>query len=261
MLNNFLLHIDILWPALLAGFLVLATHIPFGQEVLKRGIIFLDLAIAQVAAFGLMISKIGWFDEVYFLSPLEESVIASGTAILGAMFFYGLRRFAVKTQEAMIGVVYILAATGCVLLLSAQPHAPERLKEILVGQILWVQPKDLVGLSIISGVILMFWFGARHRLGDWVFYPLFALTVTLSTQLVGIYLVFSSLIIPALVTLGQKGSLLHAFIIGASGYFFGLLVAAFYDLPAGAAVVWALAVVAGLYWCYWRFLHQHCNSH
>jgi len=64
-----------------------------------------------------------------------------------------------------------------------------------------------------------------------------------------------------LVTLGQKGSLLHAFIIGASGYFFGLLVAAFYDLPAGAAVVWALAVVAGLYWCYWRFLHQHCNSH
>ena len=257
MLNNFLLHIDILWPALLAGLIVLATHIPLGQEVLKRGIIFLDLAIAQVAAFGLMLSKIGWLDEIYAMSPLEESVIASGTAMLGALFFYALRRFPVKIQEAMIGIIYILAATGCVLLLSAEPHAPERLKEILVGQILWVRPNDLIWLSVISGVVLVLWYGLRHRMGDWVFYPLFALTVTLSTQFVGIYLVFSSLIIPALATLNQKHALLHAFIIGVSSYFLGLCVAAFYDFPAGATIVWALAAVAGIYW---QFLHKHCNS-
>jgi zinc/manganese transport system permease protein len=187
---------------------------------------------------------------------LEESIAASGTAMLGAMFFYSLRRFTVKIQEAMIGIIYILAATGCVLLLAAEPHAPERLKEILVGQILWVQPKDLVWFSIISVIILTLWFSMHHRIGDWVFYPLFALMVTLSTQFVGIYLVFSSLIIPALVTLNKKRALSHAFVIGISGYFVGLCIAAFYDLPAGATVVWALAMVAGIYW---QFLHKHCN--
>src|SRR5690606_20669201 len=97
------------------------------------------------------------------------------------------------------------------------------------------------------GVVLAFWFGLRHRIGGFLFYPLFALTITLSTQLVGVYLVFASLIMPSLATLNRERGGLHAFLLGACGYGAGLLVSATLDLPAGATIAWSLALVALVY--------------
>ncbi len=236
--------IDILWPAFIAGLLVLSTHIPLGQEVLKRGIIFLDLAIAQIAALGVVIatSLLHLHD-----GSFAQTLVAVMAAIIGSLALYQLRAVAVNIQEAIIGIIFILAATGILLLLSSDPHGGERLKSILVGQILWLQASDLLPLSIIYSVILGIWIRFKQHMGEWLFYPLFAVAITLSTQTVGVYLVFASLIIPSLATLRAKQKTAIAFGIGILGYFVGLSVSAFFDLPAGAAIVWCLVIIAYLY--------------
>lgn len=251
-------HIEILWPAFLAGVLVLSTHIPLGQEVLKRGIIFLDLAIAQIAGLGLILAAQFEFDAH---SETYSKVIAVIAAMTGAFLLYQLRRFEAKIQEACIGTLFILSATGSILLLSQDPHGGERLKEMLVGQILWVSQADLWLIGILYALVLGFWFGMRSRLGEWIFYPLFALSITFSTQLVGVYLVFTSLIIPALATHYQKNPLMPAYIIGIIGYSIGLGVSALWDLPSGATTAWSLATVGLLYvLCRRFFLNKAAES-
>jgi zinc/manganese transport system permease protein len=250
-MTTLLTQLDILLPAFLAGLLVLATHIPLGQEVLKRGIIFLDLAIAQIAALGVVIatSLLHLHD-----GGFAQTLVAVITAIIGSLALYQLRTVAVNIQEAIIGIIFILAATGILLLLSSDPHGGERLKTILVGQILWLQASDLLPLGIIYSLILMVWIRFKQQIGEWLFYPLFAVAITLSTQTVGVYLVFASLIIPSLTTLHLKTEERHstrrtltAFVIGIVGYLFGLIFSALFDFPAGAAIVWCLAIIGFSY--------------
>ena len=246
-MQEVVLQLDIIWPAFLVGLLVLATHITFGREVLQRGIIFLDLAIAQIAAFGVVIANTLWLGDNDNAGNTYQTVIAIIAAITGSMCLYQLRHLEIKVQEAIIGILFILAATGSILLLSADPHGGERLKEILVGQILWVQINDVIHLAIAYAVILALWFKLRTVLGAWIFYPLFATTITLSTQVVGVYLVFASLIIPCLATIKQQSPLPRTFTIGTLGYTGGLLMSALFDLPAGAAIVWCLSLIALAY--------------
>ena len=248
-MDQWLIHAEILWPAMVAGLLVLATHVPLGREVLQRGIIFLDLAIAQIAAFGVVIANtIGFgMSDHGALPPLLIGILA---AIIGAFGLYRLRNLSVRVQESIIGILFILAATGSVLLLSADPHGGEQLKAILVGQILWFQPEALIPLFVCYAVVLVLWVTLKQKLGDWLFYPLFAITITLSTQVVGVYLVFASLIIPSLSTLSQQRPLIKAFMLGALSYAMGLICSALMDLPAGAAIVWCLALNGLVYWVF-----------
>ena len=222
------IHAEILWPALLAGLLVLSTHVPLGREVLLRGIIFLDLAIAQTAAFGVMLANTLWFG-VMLANTLwvnrhgdhhhfSTTIIAVVAAIAGSVILYTIRKLEVRVQEAFIGILFVLMATGIILILSADPHGGERLKEILAGQILWLQASDLLQLFFVYVVILILWFLSQEKIGEWLFYPFFAVTITLSTQVVGVYLVFASLIIPSFCTLYQKKPLIKSYLIGITGY-------------------------------------------
>ncbi len=245
---DFVIQIEILWPAFLAGLLVLSTHVPFGQEVLKRGIIFLDLAIAQIAAFGVVFASTLGFHESHEHTQNLQTIIAVIAAISGAMGLYKLRFLPIKVQEAIIGILFILAATGSILLLAKDPHGGERLKEILVGQILWIQVKDLAPLGLIYSVVLFSWIFLKNKMGTWIFYPLFAVTITLSTQVVGVYLVFASLIIPSLSTLKKQYATAIAFAIGIGGYGSGLILSALLDLPAGATIVWCLTLISLIYY-------------
>lgn len=246
-MDELLLQAEILWPAMLAGLLVLSTHVPFGREVLQRGIIFMDLAIAQIAAFGVVLANTIGIDDHAHHTSIPPTFIAIVAAIIGSLSLYQLRHLEVRVQEAVIGILFILSATGSILLLSADPHGGEQLKEILVGQILWLQAESLLPLLVVYAAILAIWYYARHTRGAWLFYPLFAVTITLSTQVVGVYLVFASLIIPSLATLKQQAPVAKAFILGALGYASGLLSAALFDLPAGATIVWALTAVCAIY--------------
>lgn len=247
-MNNFSIQLSILMPALLAGILVLSTHIPMGREVLRRGIIFLDLAIAQVAAFGLILaSQFGLDNHGDHSNQLISQLVAISAAVAGASLLYQFRNAAARIQEALIGTLFMLAATGSILLLVKDPQGGERLKEILVGQILWVEYSDLIVTALIYIPVLLIWFKWQHKLGEYFFYPLFAITITLSTQLVGVYLVFASLIVPALASQYFHKPLLIAYIIGILGYITGLLFSAFFDFPSGAMIAWNLSAIALLF--------------
>jgi zinc/manganese transport system permease protein len=235
------LEAGILGPAFAAGLLVIATHVPLGIQVLSRGIVFIDLAIAQVAGLGVIFA--GWLG----LEPLGWGVQAAALSAAGAgavTLTWTERRWP-ELQEAIIGTTFALAATGALLLLAANPRGGEHLKELLVGQILWVNWPRLLPVAAVYAVVLALWFRARERLGRMGFYLLFATVVTISVQLVGLYLVFASLIIPALATYyWRRGRLSAGYALGVGGYALGLLVSVLLDLPAGAVIVWTLALLA-----------------
>ena len=233
----------ILGPALIAGLLVLATHVPLGAQVLERGIVFIDLAIAQIAGLGVIAADALGFPE----GGVAVQAAAVCAALLGALLLTWTERKAPKQQEALIGVMFILAACAGILMLAGNPHGGEHLKELLVGQILWVNTTQLLWLAAVSAVLLVaLGLGWVKRLGRFGFYGVFALAVTASVQLVGVYLVFSSLIIPALATQTCQGKrrLATAYALGASGYALGLALSALLDLPSGAVIVWTLAACA-----------------
>ena len=235
------IEIGILIPAFLAGLLVLATHVPLGQQVLNRGIVFIDLAIAQVAGLGVTAADaLGFAPQGWRVQA--AAVIA---ALVGALVLTWTEKKWPEVQEALIGVLFVVAACVELLILANNPHGGEHLKDLLVGQILWVSPKSLIPVAILYAVLLALWFGMRARLGQIGFYVLFALVVTQSVQLVGVYLVFASLIIPALAArrFPARWQLVIGYITGIAGYLLGLVASALYDWPTGAVIVVALLIV------------------
>ncbi len=231
---------SIIGPAFIAGLLVLVTHVPLGRKVLERGIIFLDLAIAQSAAFGVVLAGYIFEEENVFFVQIS----AGASAIFSAVLLNWTEKYWARYQEAIIGSLFVLMATGSIIALAGNPHGGENLKELLVGQILWITWDQLWPAVIISSVVLGAMVFFKHPLLN--FYFPFAIAVTMSVQLVGVYLVFTSLIIPALATLrlSQKSGLVKALLIGATGYGLGLIISSIFDLPSGAVIVWSLAVVA-----------------
>jgi zinc/manganese transport system permease protein len=237
------LDLGILGPAFVAGLLVLLTHVPLGTQVLDRGIVFIDLAIAQIAGLGVICADALGLPE----GGVAVQAAAVAAALLGALLLTYTERKAPKQQEAIIGVLFILAACAGILVLAGNPHGGEHLKDLLVGQILWVNTTQLLWLAGVSAVLIAAMaFGWVERLGRYGFYAAFAIAVTASVQVVGVYLVFSSLIIPALATGRLAGKTRYGvgFLLGAVGYALGLALSAVFDLPSGAVVVWALAACA-----------------
>ena len=244
------LELSILFPAFLAGLLVLATHVPLGQQVLNRGIVFIDLAIAQVAGLGVTAADAFGFEP----EGWRVQVAAVGAALIGALVLTWTEKKWPEVQEALIGVLFVVAACVELLILANNPHGGEHLKDLLVGQILWVSTKSLLPVAILYALALVAWFGLRARLGHAGFYLLFALVVTQSVQLVGIYLVFTSLIVPALAAkrFAERYRLAIGYAVGLIGYVLGLVASSLFDLPTGAVIVVTLlltfiaAVIASL---------------
>jgi zinc/manganese transport system permease protein len=254
--NTAVIDWSILGPAIVAGLLVLSTHVPLGQEVLRRGIIFIDLAIAQVAGLGVLAAGVmGWEDQ-----PLAVQISAVSAALIaGAAMNWTEKRWP-EVQEALIGILFVVAATGSILLLAENPHGGEYLKDLLVGQILWSTWSMLVPVALLYLVLLTTWFTLRQRFGPIGFYVTFAFAVTASVQLVGVYLVFASLIIPALATRRLHGAtrLWTGYFLGAVSFLAGILLSAWFDLPSGAVTVWTMAlvcVIAGIWIGFQRRRH------
>lgn len=234
---------SILWPACLAGLIVTAIHVPLGLQVLDRGIVFIDLAIAQIAGVGVVIGHFAGFEGGW---PLQACAL--GAAAAGALLLTWTDKRFVEIQEAIIGVSFVLAACVTLLLLAHNPHGGEHLKELLVGQILWVNGEQLIATGVVYGVLL----AAvalrprilQHRLA---FYLMFAAVVTISVQLIGVYLVFASLVVPALATSRLKRRRLHyAYGVSVLGYASGIALSATADLPTGPLIVCTMIAFAVL---------------
>jgi zinc/manganese transport system permease protein len=228
-------NIAILLPAMLAG-----------QLVLARGIVFIDIAIAQVAALGVVAGYALLGGETH---GLPTQACAAAAALLAAGFLAWTERRAGTAQEAVIGVVYVVAASAQIVLLGFDPHGAEHLKDLLVGQILWVAPAELLPIAVLYAMVLaaLLWGDlSRRRL---LFYAVFAVSITASVQLVGVLLVFASLIVPALPAsraVTKAGRLVAGYATGVLGYILGLAASAITDAPTGAAIVCALAFVASM---------------
>jgi zinc/manganese transport system permease protein len=236
--------LGILVPALLAGLLVLATHVPLGQLVLERGIVFIDLAVAQAAGLGVVLANaMGW--EPHGWSVQVSAVTA---ALASAAFLLWSERRLGVLQEAVIGAVFVIAASAELIVLSFNPHGAEHLKDLLVGQILWVDPRQLVPVAALYAAVLATFFIFDLRRQRALFYLLFAVTITASVQLIGIFLVFASLILPALAASGisPRWRLAFGYAVGLAGYALGLVSSALWDMPTGAAIVCTLAVITAV---------------
>ena len=147
-MNDMLIDFSILVPALVAGCLVAISHVPLGQQVLSRGIVFIDLAIAQVAALGVIIAS-------SFELPIEgwgAQIAAGAAALSGALLLTWTERKRPEVQEALIGILFVLASTAQILLLANNPHGGDNLKDLLAGQILWVSNAQLIRTAVLTAV-------------------------------------------------------------------------------------------------------------
>jgi zinc/manganese transport system permease protein len=245
-LNTATLEFSILGPAFVAGLLVLATHVPLGIEVLRRGIIFIDLAIAQMAGLGALAGILFLPDAAQGGNALAVQACSLAAALAGAALLTWTERRHADIQEALIGCLFVLSASAALLVIGQNPHGSEHIKDLLAGQILWVLWPQIAYVAALYAVVLVAWFAGRQRLGRAGFYVIFALTVTASVQLVGVYLVFAILIMPALAVRKATGlrRLALAYVTGAVGLAAGLVLSALFDLSTGPTVVVALALSA-----------------
>ncbi len=245
---------NILWPAFVAGLLVLSTHVPLGRQVLKRGVVFIDLALAQVAGLGVILMDTLGFET----HGWRVQIAASTAALLGALLLTWTQKQWPQLQEALVGILFVTAACFGFLLLAHNPHGGEHVQDLLAGQILWTSWHDLIPVAILYALVLTVWTAFRQHMGELGFYLLFAVTVTASVQLVGVYLVFTSLIVPAVAVHGlsdnqtQKG-----YLVGGVGYAAGLVLSTLFDLPTGPIIVCSIVLAAIAYVCGRKILrHQ-----
>ncbi len=229
-----------------AGVLVLLSHVPLGEQVLRRGIVFIDLAIAQIAALGVLAAT-GWGN-----GSIAAWWVSTAAALIGAGLVAWLARVWPEQREALIGLVYVGSAAAAVLWVSADPHGAQRLRVLLAGDILWVGTDSLWLLAAGGALFASLCFRRPELLNrDVVFYPTFAILVSLSVPVLGLYLVFAVLIAPALGAsrLRQAGHPLArraAYTSGIVGLLLGLISSYLLDKPSGPAIVLALIATAAV---------------
>lgn len=232
--------LEIIGPAIAAGLMIALTHAPLGIEVLRRGIIFIDLAVAQIAGLGLVVGNMVIHDP----SPWLIQFIALGCAVAAGLFFRKVETAIPERQEAIIGCTFILAASLALLLLADHPHGGDEVKHLLSGQMLFVTWTDVVKHAPVYGLILIVWFSKPQVRSNIGFYLLFALAITSSVQLVGVYVVFASLILPALAAVHVKHPYLTAWLCGVAAVLSGIALAVAFDMPAGPVIILSYTAAA-----------------
>ena len=169
--------LHIVFPAIIVAILITATHVPLGQEVLKRGIIFIDLAIAQIAGLGVVISKLyltEYFAEYYHIYIIQITALLF--ALIAAYIFMVCEKKVTNLHEAIIGSSYIFSSSLALLILSNNSHGGEEIQDMLAGQILWVNFSQIIVTTIIYGVTLIIWFLSKEIRSKY-FYFIFAISI------------------------------------------------------------------------------------
>ena len=254
--------VEFLWAPFLACLVLTAIHVYLGLHVLARGVIFVDLALAQVAALGVTIA----FLAGHAIQSEAAYWYALAFTLGGAALFAASRaRRAPVPQEAIIGIVYAVSAAAAVLVVDRAPQGGEHIKQILVGSILTVTPAEVGTLALLYAPIgVLHWLvrrplleisfdpegaGARRavRAWDFVFYASFGVVVTSSVRLAGVLLVFAYLIVPATAAAAlarsARGRLLVGWALGILVSVAGLVASWTWDLPTGAIVVVTFGVL------------------
>ncbi len=238
-------------------------HCYLGIHIVSRGVIFVDLALAQVAALGSTVALLAGYE----LGSNETYLISLGFTFFGAAIFaLGRIRDESVPQEAIIGIVYAVSSAAAILVLDKAPHGEDAIKAMLVGSILYVTWPQIIKISVIYFVIAILHFLLRKRFimismnptlarqnglwirfWDFIFYITFGVIVTSSVRIAGVLLVFSYLVVPAVCAMFFARNVLSRLIIGWSLGFiasvFGLYASAKWDFPTGASVVTVFGLI------------------
>jgi zinc/manganese transport system permease protein len=252
-----------LWPPFLVAVCLTGIHAYFGIQVLARKLIFVDLALAQIAALGATVA--------FMLGHPAQSVATYGYSLaftlLAAVLLAFTRAWGTRVpQEALIGVIYVVAAAAAILLIDRAPQGAEHLKQILTGNILTSGLTDVAAIvPLYVAIGLLHWLlrdrltGAGALIWEFVFYASFGVVVTSSVAIAGVLLVFSFLIIPAAIGVMFASSLARQLAIGWTAGIVtsaaGLAASFAFDLPTGAAMVCAFGASLALAGLLYPFLH------
>ena len=239
-----MIDIDILLVPIALIIILVMMHAWFGARILEKGIIFTDLAIAQFAALGSAVS-LGYFHQEYFY------VLTLGFSLFSAFLIaYASQR--VLRLEAFIGLLYVLGASGIMMVLSHSAEGMEHFKSLLASDILFTPLEDVVSSSLIYALIaLVLWKVYPRTSGftkELLFFSLLAVTVTSSVALAGVLVVFVLLIAPAMVALSLdfKNKLLSSFLFGWFFSIAAIIISYFYDLPTGYTIVFLGALCSAV---------------
>jgi zinc/manganese transport system permease protein len=236
----------------LAGcMLLILIHAYFGIHILERGIIFVDLAMAQFIALGIACA-------LYFGGEDQRTLYAAGFAGLGSLVLsFGRKLERLVNVEAFIGVLYVFSLAASLLLLDRTPHGAEEFKALLNGNILWITPTQLIEAAAIYGSVGLFhlvfrkpffaltWGSLRSPLWEFLFFLSFAVVLVSSVQLAGVLQVFSFLVIPGLIgrlfTRKPAKILLLGWVLGIAASVAGVSASYALDLPTAPFIVAAMS--------------------
>ena len=254
--------LELMIKPFLACLILTGIHAYLGLHVIKREVIFVDLALAQIAAFGATLGSLWGFG----LHSQVGYLVALGFTLIGAAVIAATRlRKPIVPQEALIGIVYAVSAAASILVLSRAAEGGEELKALLVGHLLFVDWSELLKVLVLYSIIgVIHWAarrpllaissdperafaqGMRVRWWDFLFYATFGFVVTRSVEMAGVLLVFSFLIVPAVCgaflaqSIGRR--LIVGWVVGVLTSVAGMVASYAWDLPTGATVVCAFGV-------------------
>jgi zinc/manganese transport system permease protein len=252
----------LMWMPFLMCLVLTGIHAYLGFHVIAREVVFVDIALAQIAALGATAA----FLFGYELETWQSYAAGLGFTILGALVLALTRsRTRQVSHEAVIGVVYAVSSAGAVLLADRTPHGAEHLRGMLVGSILSVRGREVLNVAVLYAATGFFHWLCRRpfflistdpdaayregwsvRIWDFLFYASFGVVVTSSVRIAGVLLVFSYLIVPALagILLASRigARLAVGWVFGAGVSIIAMVTSAILDLPTGATVVCAFGL-------------------
>ena len=268
--------ISLMFKPFLACLILTGIHAYLGIHVVERGVIFVDLSLAQIAALGAIVAVLAG----YPIHTTQAYLLSLMFTFIGAAIFSVTRlKERAVPQEAIIGIVYVVSAAASVLVLDKFPSEATHLKEMLVGNILFVNWREIFKTLTLYGAIGAVHFifrdkfimischperaaaqGINIRLWDFLFYMTFGFVVTSSVEMAGVLLVFSFLIVPAVCAMlftkhfGKR--LLIGWALGAFASLIGVYASAEFDMPTGAAIVCVFGLLTLSSWIFRIFLKK-----
>ncbi len=251
----------------------------FGLHVLEREVIFVDLALAQIAAFGVVVGLI-FGHEPHSAASFGYALTA--TALGAAVFSFTRTKESGVPQEALIGITYVIATAATIIVADLAPEGAEHIKELLAGGIVWVTWQSVARILIVCAAVGLFHYLFRRRFlaisedpaaaaaagvglrrWDFLFYLSFGFVITVAVEIAGVLMVFAYLVAPAIVALASSRRwgprLLIAWAVGGAASAIGLVASYRWDYPSGPAIVCVLGLLLLLFGA-WRRLGRRNSA-
>lgn len=256
--------LDLMIPPIVAGLVILSIHTYLGLHVIARGVIFVDLAFAQIAALG---ATVGFLLGVEHDTPMALAFSVGFTLVGALIFSFSRLEETVVPQEAVIGITFVVASAAIILISGFTAEGAEHIAETLTGTLIWVAWPEIIRMALAYTIIGVIYFVFRKpfltvslgehdtprvRTWDFLFYALFGIVISFSVPVAGVLMVFSSLVIPAVVaflfTSRFSAALWIAWAVGTVTLVTGVVASFQADIPTGPLLVcmFGLAMFVGL---------------